>query len=58
VISLSNVQDLKLIESTSSILFLVFRNSWAYLFNSDIRVVKMVAQVLPLVAVFQVILRY
>ena len=34
--------------------FIVFRNKWAYLFNSDIEVVQLVASVLPLVALFQV----
>ncbi|EIW79476.1 multidrug Oligosaccharidyl-lipid polysaccharide flippase [Coniophora puteana RWD-64-598 SS2] len=34
--------------------FIVFRNKWAYLFNSDTEVVHLVASVLPLVALFQV----
>ncbi|KAJ6548473.1 multidrug/Oligosaccharidyl-lipid/Polysaccharide flippase [Mycena capillaripes] len=33
--------------------FLVFRNSWAYMFNDDPLVVEMVASTLPLVALFQ-----
>ncbi|KAJ7880448.1 multidrug Oligosaccharidyl-lipid polysaccharide flippase [Mycena leptocephala] len=33
--------------------FLVFRNSWAYMFNDDPAVVKMVACTLPVVALFQ-----
>ncbi|KAH7882453.1 hypothetical protein F5I97DRAFT_1931629 [Phlebopus sp. FC_14] len=37
-----------------STLFLAFRNSWAYMFNNDIEVVKLVASILPLVALFQV----
>jgi len=37
-----------------SLLFLVFRNSWARLFNDDPEVVSLVASILPLVALFQV----
>ncbi|KAJ7033193.1 MATE efflux family protein [Mycena alexandri] len=37
-----------------STMFMVFRNSWAYLFNDDPVVVKLVASILPLVAMFQV----
>ncbi|CAK5272855.1 unnamed protein product [Mycena citricolor] len=37
-----------------STMFMVFRNRWAYLFNEDPAVVGMVAQLLPLVALFQV----
>ncbi|KAJ7636892.1 MATE efflux family protein [Roridomyces roridus] len=37
-----------------SALFMVFRNSWAYLFNDDPVVVNMVAGIIPLVALFQV----
>ncbi|KAF9445597.1 multidrug/Oligosaccharidyl-lipid/Polysaccharide flippase [Macrolepiota fuliginosa MF-IS2] len=36
-----------------SAMFIVFRNSWGYLFNDDPVVVKMVADILPLVALFQ-----
>ncbi|KAI0000631.1 MATE efflux family protein [Russula compacta] len=38
----------------SSSIFLIFRNYWGYLFNSDPSVVKMVASILPVVALFQV----
>ncbi|KAJ6556154.1 mate-domain-containing protein [Mycena capillaripes] len=34
-------------------IFLVFRNSWAYIFNDDPAVVSLVASILPLVGVFQ-----
>ncbi|KAF8553296.1 mate-domain-containing protein [Imleria badia] len=37
-----------------SIIFLVFRHKWCYLFNSDPEVVSLVASILPLVALFQV----
>ncbi|KAJ7484518.1 MATE efflux family protein [Mycena latifolia] len=37
-----------------STMFMVFRKSWAYLFNDDPVVVDLVAQILPLVALFQV----
>ncbi|KAJ7885100.1 MATE efflux family protein [Mycena olivaceomarginata] len=37
-----------------SAMFMGFRNSWAYLFNDDEVVVKLVASILPLVALFQV----
>ncbi|KAF7291886.1 RNA helicase [Mycena indigotica] len=37
-----------------STMFMVFRNSWAYLFNDDPEVVALVASILPLVALFQV----
>ncbi|KAI0819458.1 MATE efflux family protein [Trametes gibbosa] len=37
-----------------STMFLVFRNSWAHLFNDDEAVVALVAAILPLVALFQV----
>lgn len=39
---------------TSSTMFLVFRHSWAYMFNNDPEVVNLVASILPLVALFQV----
>jgi multidrug resistance protein, MATE family len=38
----------------NSALFLIFRTKWGYIFNDDPEVVKMVAQILPLVALFQV----
>ena len=34
---------------------LIFHNSWGYLFNNDVDVVRLVARVLPLVAVVQVL---
>ncbi|KAF4581321.1 hypothetical protein EYR40_002909 [Pleurotus pulmonarius] len=37
-----------------SAMFLIFRKSWALLFNDDPEVVKLVASILPLVALFQV----
>ncbi|KAJ7089340.1 MATE efflux family protein [Mycena belliarum] len=37
-----------------STMFMVFRKSWAYLFNDDPVVVDLVATILPLVALFQV----
>jgi len=36
------------------VIFITFRNRWAYIFNSDPRVVSLVAEILPLVAVFQI----
>ena len=36
-------------------MFMVFRNSWAYLFNNDPAVVANVAWILPIVALFQVV---
>jgi len=36
-----------------SAMFIILRNSWGYLFNDDPVVVKMVADILPLVALFQ-----
>ncbi|KAJ7594178.1 mate-domain-containing protein [Mycena floridula] len=37
-----------------SAMFLIFRNSWAYMFNDDPEVVELVASILPLVALFQI----
>ena len=37
-----------------STMFMVFRNSWAYLFNNDEAVVANVAWILPIVSLFQV----
>ena len=37
-----------------SAMFMLFRGSWARLFNDDAAVVEMVAAILPLVALFQV----
>ncbi|OCH87072.1 MATE efflux family protein [Obba rivulosa] len=37
-----------------STMFMVFRHSWAYLFNNDPDVVSLVASIIPLVALFQV----
>ncbi|KZP13415.1 MATE efflux family protein [Athelia psychrophila] len=37
-----------------SALFMVFRRSWAHLFNDDPAVVSLVASVIPLVALFQI----
>ncbi|KAG5352495.1 hypothetical protein C0989_002049 [Termitomyces sp. Mn162] len=35
-------------------IFIIFKDNWAYLFNSDPDVVSLVASILPLVALFQV----
>ncbi|KAJ3485634.1 hypothetical protein NLI96_g4836 [Meripilus lineatus] len=37
-----------------SAMFVLFRNSWAYIFNDDPEVVSLVASILPIVALFQV----
>ncbi|KZT68931.1 MATE efflux family protein [Daedalea quercina L-15889] len=37
-----------------SAMFMVFRKSWAHLFNDDPEVVELVASILPIVALFQV----
>ncbi|CAL1709268.1 unnamed protein product [Somion occarium] len=37
-----------------SAMFMVFRRSWAYIFNDDPSVVKLVASILPIVSLFQV----
>ncbi|KAF7318306.1 RNA helicase [Mycena chlorophos] len=42
------------VASIFSTMFMVFRHSWAYLFNDDPLVVELVASILPLVAMFQV----
>ncbi|KAJ7098367.1 MATE efflux family protein [Mycena epipterygia] len=42
------------LSSVFSTMFMVFRHSWAYLFNDDPVVVELVASILPLVALFQV----
>lgn len=33
---------------------MTFRHNWAYIFNDDIEVVRLVSRIMPLVAVFQV----
>jgi len=38
----------------SSAIFLIFRHKWGYLFNNDPNVIKLVASIIPLVALFQV----
>ncbi|KAH0581705.1 hypothetical protein H2248_011391 [Termitomyces sp. 'cryptogamus'] len=38
----------------TSMIFIIFKDNWAYLFNSDPDVVSLVASILPLVALFQV----
>ncbi|KAF8962337.1 mate-domain-containing protein [Flammula alnicola] len=43
-----------LIACIPSTVFLVFRNSWAYIFNDDPAVVKLVASIMPIIALFQV----
>ncbi|KAL5520376.1 hypothetical protein ACEPAG_9600 [Sanghuangporus baumii] len=42
------------IEGLNSAIFLIFRNKWGYLFNNDLKVIGLVASILPLVALFQV----
>ncbi|KAI0777513.1 MATE efflux family protein [Trametes elegans] len=42
------------ISAVWSTMFMVFRHSWAHLFNDDPSVVSLVAAILPLVALFQV----
>ncbi|KAG6915214.1 hypothetical protein DXG01_012685 [Tephrocybe rancida] len=37
-----------------SLIFMIFRTSWAYLFNDDSDVVKLVASIMPIVASFQI----
>ena len=37
-----------------STMFMVFRNTWAYIFNDDPEVVALVAAILPVVSLFQV----
>ncbi|KAL5525226.1 ERC1_3 [Sanghuangporus sanghuang] len=43
------------IEVTNSAILLVFRNKWGYLFNDDSEVVRLVASILPLVALYQIV---
>ncbi|KAL5520375.1 hypothetical protein ACEPAG_9599 [Sanghuangporus baumii] len=43
------------IEATNSIVFLVFRHKWGYLFNDDSEVVSLVASILPIVALYQIV---
>ncbi|KAF8630233.1 hypothetical protein AX15_003035 [Amanita polypyramis BW_CC] len=43
-----------MIAAFSSALFVAFRNYWAYMFNDDPEVVKLVGMILPTVALFQV----
>ncbi|KAF9476806.1 MATE efflux family protein [Pholiota conissans] len=43
-----------IIESIPSTVFLVFRKKWAYIFNDDPEVVKLVASLMPMCALFQV----
>ncbi|KZT39453.1 MATE efflux family protein [Sistotremastrum suecicum HHB10207 ss-3] len=40
--------------AVASAMFLIFRNSWAHIFNDDPEVVALVAHILPWVALFQV----
>jgi MATE family multidrug resistance protein len=42
------------ISCISCAIFTLFRKSWGYLFNDDPEVIKMVSEILPLVALFQV----
>ncbi|KAG6899440.1 hypothetical protein C0995_005955 [Termitomyces sp. Mi166 len=42
------------LSAASSTMFVVFKDKWAYLFNSDPEVVSLTASILPLVALFQV----
>ncbi|KAL5498225.1 ERC1_1 [Sanghuangporus vaninii] len=43
------------IEVTNSVIFLIFRHNWGYLFNDDLEVVSLVASILPLVALYQIV---
>ncbi|KDR72491.1 hypothetical protein GALMADRAFT_252589 [Galerina marginata CBS 339.88] len=43
-----------LIACFSSAMFMIFRHRWAYMFNSDPEVVKLVASIIPLLSLFQV----
>ncbi|PBK72495.1 MATE efflux family protein [Armillaria solidipes] len=43
-----------IMSSLFCMMFLVFRNSWGYLFNDDPAVITLTAAILPVVAVFQV----
>ncbi|KAF9041212.1 multidrug/Oligosaccharidyl-lipid/Polysaccharide flippase [Panaeolus papilionaceus] len=38
----------------TSMMFLIFRHQWAYIFNNDPEVAKLVASIIPLVSLFQV----
>ncbi|KAF8500305.1 MATE efflux family protein [Russula emetica] len=42
------------VAGTASVIFLIFKNQWGYLFNDDPNVVKLVASILPILALFQV----
>jgi hypothetical protein len=46
--------SLRFMSLTCSVICLVFRKNWGYLFNSDPEVVAVVARVLPYIALFQV----
>ena len=48
-------QLIELISLSTSMVLLIFHTSWGYLFNNDAEVVKLVARVLPLVAVLQIL---
>ncbi|KAK0202739.1 MATE efflux family protein [Desarmillaria ectypa] len=43
-----------IMSSLFCVMFLVFRNSWGYLFNDDPAVIAQTAAILPIVAIFQV----
>ncbi|KAI0284705.1 MATE efflux family protein [Russula aff. rugulosa BPL654] len=43
-----------IVSGIASAIFLIFKDRWAYLFNDDPNVVKLVASILPIVALFQV----
>ncbi|KAI9510175.1 MATE efflux family protein [Russula earlei] len=53
VANVSMILALGIAGFTSS-MFLIFRNKWGYLFNNDPNVVRIVASILPLAALFQV----
>ncbi|TFL01933.1 MATE efflux family protein [Pterulicium gracile] len=42
------------VSAISSALFMIFKNKWAYIFNSDPEVVSLVSSMMPLLALFQV----
>ena len=51
---MSNLFNLLIFLMIFSTLFLVFRNKWAYMFNSDPEVVSLVASIIPLLANVQI----
>ena len=50
----SQLHSRSFVDLSESTIFFVYRKSWGYLFNSDPDVVALVADILPLVSLFQV----